>query len=70
MDVFVFTLGLTEAWIDRRDGAVFPLAPGVAAGRYDPDIHRFQNFGAAEVVEDLNRSVEAIRALNPGSASC
>ena len=31
MDVFVFTLGLTEAWIDRRDGAVFPLAPGVAA---------------------------------------
>ena len=48
-----------------RDGAVFPLAPGVAAGRYDPDLHRFQNFGATEVIEDLNRSIEAIRARNP-----
>ena len=65
MDVFVFTLGLTEAWEDVRDGAVFPLAPGVAAGRYDPGIHRFRNFGAPEVIEDLNRSIEAIRARNP-----
>jgi hypothetical protein len=66
MDVFVFTLGLTEAWEDRRDGAVFPLAPGVAAGRYDPDTHRFHNFGAAEVVEDMNRSIALIREKNPG----
>ena len=65
MDVFVFTLGLTEGWEDARDGAVFPLAPGVAAGRYDPDIHRFRNFGTTEVIEDLNRSIEAIRARNP-----
>lgn len=65
MDVFVFTLGLTEAWIDRRDGAVLPLAPGVAAGHYDPGSHLFQNFGSAAVIEDLNRSIEAIRAKNP-----
>jgi hypothetical protein len=65
MDVFVFTLGLTEAWIDRRDGAVFPLAPGVAAGRYDPELHRFQNFGCAEVIEDMDRSIAFIREKNP-----
>jgi len=65
MDVFVFTLGLTEGWEDARDGAVFPLAPGVAAGCYDPDVHRFRNFGTTEVIEDLNRSIEAIRARNP-----
>lgn len=65
MDVFVFTLGLTEAWEDRRDGAVFPLAPGVAAGAYDPDLHRFHNFGAVEVIEDMNRSIALIRERNP-----
>ncbi|MGK3891080.1 hypothetical protein, partial [Enterococcus faecium] len=31
LDVFVFTLGLTEAWVSRVDGAVFPIAPGVIA---------------------------------------
>jgi|GEM_PF-4974093 len=32
-EVFVFTLGLTETWIRRSDGAVLPIAPGVVAGR-------------------------------------
>ena len=27
-DIFVFTLGLTEAWRSREDGAVFPLGAG------------------------------------------
>ena len=31
LDVFVFTLGLTEAWVAKADGAVFPLAPGVVS---------------------------------------
>jgi hypothetical protein len=44
MDVFVFTLGLTEAWRDKRDGAVYPLAPGVAGGDFDPTRYEFINF--------------------------
>ncbi|MDO9527138.1 MAG: GSCFA domain-containing protein, partial [Gemmobacter sp.] len=43
-DVFVFTLGLTECWVDTRDGAVFPVAPGVAGGVYDPETVGFRNF--------------------------
>jgi len=39
LDVFIFTLGLTEAWVGRADGAVFALAPGVLAGTHDPDRH-------------------------------
>src|SRR5262249_12563665 len=65
MDVFVFTLGLTEAWYDRRDGAVFPLAPGVAAGLYDETIHGFHNFTVEETVQDLQASIDFIRARNP-----
>jgi hypothetical protein len=66
MDVFVFTLGLTEAWVDARDGAVFPLAPGVAGGCYDPDLVRFANFDETETFADLDVALRFIRARNPG----
>lgn len=64
-DWLVFTLGLTEGWSDRRDGAVFPLAPGVAGGDHDPAAHAFENFHAASVSADLATLVEEVRAINP-----
>ena len=64
-DWLVFTLGLTEAWRDRRDGAVFPLAPGVDGGHYDPSIHEFVNFGIDEVRAQLFELIEAIATVNP-----
>lgn len=66
LDVFIFTLGLTEAWLDE-DGAVFPLAPGVAGGVYDQDRHRFRNFTVAETVADLGEAIAAIRSRNSGA---
>lgn len=65
MTVFVFTLGLTEAWVDRADGAVFPLAPGVVAGTYDPERVEFVNFNARQTVADLEWSLDFIRRKNP-----
>lgn len=65
MEVFVFTLGLTECWADTRDGAVFPLAPGVAGGRYEPEEVRFLNLGLEETLADLMAALGAIRAVNP-----
>ena len=41
--VFVFTLGLTEAWVSRADGAVFPACPGTVAGSFDAGRHHFHN---------------------------
>jgi hypothetical protein len=65
MDVFVFTLGLTEAWVNKRDGAVFPLAPGVAGGRHDPAVVAYHNFDEVETTADLLAALEFIRARNP-----
>ena len=65
MSVFVFTLGLTECWADTRDGAVFPLAPGVAGGTYDPATVEFLNFGLDETLDDLLFSLNFIRERNP-----
>lgn len=64
MDVFVFTLGLTEGWRSKVDGAVFPLAPGVAGGTFDSDRYEFVNFTAEEITTDLFEAVDIIRSIN------
>lgn len=64
MDVFIFTLGLTEAWCNRQDGAIYPLCPGVAGGEFQPERHGFVNFRAAEVVADLSDAIALIGAQN------
>jgi hypothetical protein len=65
MDIFVFTLGLTEAWLDQRDGAVFPLAPGVAGGLWDEKKYKFINFDLEQTVSDLQWSIDYLRRINP-----
>lgn len=65
LTVFVFTLGLTEAWEDKRDGAVFPLAPGVVGGEFSAETFGFHNFDVAETADDLRFSLDFIRARNP-----
>jgi hypothetical protein len=64
--VFIFTLGLTEAWNSRLDGAVFPACPGTIAGSFDPQRHEFTNFGVAETVADLRSFVRLLRSISPG----
>ena len=65
LDVFVFTLGLTEAWVSRFDGAVFPLCPGVAGGEFDRDRHALVNLSVADVTRDLHQVIGLIRERNP-----
>lgn len=64
-DVFVFTFGLTESWTSRVDGAVFPIAPGVAGGAFDPEKYAFLNLTYPEVVADTEQFMELARAINP-----
>ena len=63
--VFIFTLGLTEAWYSSVDGAVFPACPGTVAGRFDAARHHFVNFSVAEIIADLEAFVRELRVLNP-----
>ncbi|MEL7465000.1 MAG: GSCFA domain-containing protein [Pseudomonadota bacterium] len=65
-EVFVFTLGMTEAWVDRRSGTVFPTAPGVFAGEYDPSRHGLANFSYKEVLRDTTSAIRRMRRLRPG----
>jgi hypothetical protein len=64
--VIIFTLGLTEAWRSRVDGAVFPACPGTIAGEFDGSKHEFHNFTVSEIITDLHYVVGQIRLINPG----
>jgi hypothetical protein len=66
MDVLVFTLGLTECWVSRADGAAFPLCPGVAGGAFDAQQHAFVNLKVTEVVADMMEAYGLIKSKNPG----
>jgi hypothetical protein len=63
--VFVFTLGLTEAWIDDSGGHVYPMCPGTVAGEFDPARHRFHNYRYDEIRRELELALDLMRAQNP-----
>ena len=65
LDCFVFTLGLTEAWAARADGAIYPLCPGTAGGLFDPQAHVFRNLTVAETLADLAEIRAFVQARNP-----
>ncbi|WP_226550701.1 GSCFA domain-containing protein [Celeribacter naphthalenivorans] len=65
MEVFIFTLGLTEGWIDRETGRVLAMAPGVIAGDYDPERYVFHNFTYDEIYADLVEIRKLLRGINP-----
>ena len=67
LDVFVFTLGLTETWVSARDGTAYPVAPGVIAGNYNSTEYCFKNFRYNDIRGDLLGFIEGLRAVNPAA---
>jgi hypothetical protein len=62
---FIFTLGLTEAWISSSGDTVFPIAPGVVAEDVSGRTYRFHNFTYDEVLQDLGDFLEQLHSVNP-----
>ncbi|MFD2204631.1 GSCFA domain-containing protein [Kiloniella antarctica] len=65
LDVFIFTLGLTETWINKIDGAIYPVCPGVIAGTFNHEAHEFVNLGVKDVIEDMNLFLAELTKINP-----
>ena len=65
VDVFIFTLGHTETWRSRHDGAVFPLAPGVVAGAMKGEDYEFINLTKSDVLADLEEFMYEFTKINP-----
>jgi GSCFA family len=65
LDVLVFTLGQTECWESRADGAVVPLAPGVAAGQFEESAYAFLNLKAGDTATDFLTFADELSDVNP-----
>jgi GSCFA family len=66
VDVFVFTLGLTEGWQSTVDGTIYPTCPGCgSAGDFDPTKYVFRNLSVAETTDHLSQAVKLLFSLNP-----
>jgi hypothetical protein len=65
-EVFVFTLGLTEAWHDTTRDTVLPMCPGTVRGSFDADRHVLRNHTTSQVHEDLTQALAMARHVNPG----
>lgn len=63
--VFVFTLGLTEAWANRETGVVYPVCPGTVRGEFDPRVHEFHNFGFNDTGQAMTEAIALMRSVNP-----
>ena len=63
MKVFIFTLGLTEAWVHKDSGTVYPVAPGVIAGHYDKNAYELQNARHGTIIRDFNRFQSILRKM-------
>lgn len=53
MDLFVFTMGMTETWEHVDTGRVVPIAPGVIAGEDRQAQYTLKNLSHDEVVADF-----------------
>jgi hypothetical protein len=67
LDVFIFTMGLTETWVDQRDGAAFPVAPGAVTSQLDPAPYGFVNLDYPAVKQDMIEFIERLGARNPSA---
>ncbi len=64
--LFVFTLGLTEAWANRKTGLVYPMCPGTTGvGEFDANKHKFCDFGYRDVLNDLRRIRDMFTWIKP-----
>lgn len=63
-DVFVFTLGASEVWMDRESGRTLAHGPDVVAGSYDPARTVFYNFTYDEIHADLLQILRLLRGMN------
>jgi hypothetical protein len=65
LDVFIFTLGLTEGFVSSVDGAAYPACPGKDFGVFDPAVYRFHNIRTSEAIEHLRAFASGLHNINP-----
>ncbi|MBD2551085.1 GSCFA domain-containing protein [Microcystis elabens FACHB-917] len=66
LDLFIFTLGLTEMWVHKESGTVYPTAPGTLVGDFNEKEYEFQNAHFGLVNKDMVEFVRVLRRIREG----
>ena len=63
LDVFIFTLGLTECWVHAESGTIFPMAPGQAFGDLPGERFVFRNLQFLDVLQQFHKFQEILQKM-------
>ena len=66
LDLFIFTLGLTEMWVHKESGTVYPTAPGTIAGDFDDQLYKFRNPMFSSIIDDFNLFQKVLSKIRGG----
>ncbi|RUQ91055.1 GSCFA domain-containing protein [Legionella septentrionalis] len=61
---FIFTLGLTESWVNQAMHVEYPMCPGTIAGEFSSDVHKFHNQDYNFILKNLNEAIQLMRGVN------
>jgi hypothetical protein len=60
MNVFIFTLGLTETWKNKITDTVYPTVPGLIAGEFDSNLFELVNYNYNQIKSDLKEVIKIL----------
>lgn len=63
--LIIFTMGLTETFVSRQDGAAYPVCPGVSGGTFSDSDYEFVNLDYSEVTRDFFDFMRLVARHNP-----
>lgn len=63
-DIFIFTLGLTETWVNQNYQYEYPMCPGTIAGVFNEKQHVFTNQTFPFIRQQLTDLIRKVRAVN------
>ena len=67
LDLFIFTLGLTEMWVHKESGTIYPTAPGTLVGEFDESLIEFKNAQFSEIIGDFNQFQQMLKKIRGGN---
>jgi hypothetical protein len=66
LDLFIFTLGLTEMWVHKDSGTVYPTAPGTLVGEFNDNLFEFKNAQFGEIIDDFRQFSVILKKIRGG----
>ena len=62
-DIIIFTMGLTEGWINKN-GNIYQVCPGTIKGEFNSELHSFINYTYHDIKNDMLFIIDTLTRIN------